>query len=189
MSAFLLPLLKEYVIGELITVEPTCKCGRLVHFAGILITVTDESLAKIFQERFSEVPHWKIVLNTLNSNPFLGSPNIPTRTINFLDRMNCVPETATLDADDEQAHPTNYGHAHFTAGDMTITTVLTSWSAVGNAKVAFKLIGSAVRTCLVARHLALANNIEPTTGFVSDCFLRQLLEVLKTLLETALPVS
>jgi hypothetical protein len=72
----------------------------------------------------------------------------------------------------------NWGHAQFTAGDLTIRTVLVDWEAVGSSSTAFKLIVAAIRTCKVARAFCSAKGRSSMT-FLADDFLELLLKQLQ----------
>lgn len=107
------------------------------------------------------------------SNLADGTPS--KDAIAFLDRIaNADPADPTYGEDDLDS---GWGHNQFVGGAMTITTTLTSWSAIGNVDFACKLIAAAIRTCQVARHLCFKKKLTPMS-YLSDCYLENLLDVL-----------
>jgi len=97
----------------------------------------------------------------------------PTHTLDFISRI----ETANPSGVSEDESGSNWGHYQFTAGSMTITTVLQSWESVGSTEVACRLIASTIKTCKVARHICFERGIKPS-GYISDAYLENLIDVL-----------
>jgi hypothetical protein len=86
----------------------------------------------------------------------------------FLERIETAdPNSPDLSDDDNNE---SWGHYQFTSGQMTCSSVLTSWSSVGGTKGACRLIAAAIKTCKVARHICFSRAIEPTS-YLSDVYL------------------
>ncbi|KAI0037341.1 hypothetical protein FA95DRAFT_1614314, partial [Auriscalpium vulgare] len=122
------------------------------------------------------------LLQEAGPNLDLGQPS-PELTA-FLERI----ESADPNAPDlkEENKNESWGHYQFTAGSLTCDTVFTSWSAVGNPRVACQLIAGAVRTCKVARSLCFLNKVEPKS-YLSDVYLEHVIEKLYKTAQDAAP--
>ena len=91
------------------------------------------------------------------------SPNMTA----FLKRIESAdPNDDSID-DDEKG--VSWGHYQFTAGNMQYSTVITSWKAVGNTKIACWLIAAAVRTSMVAKYICKKQRL-PTTALLSNIY-------------------
>lgn len=113
------------------------------------------------------------------SSTFNGQPCGATRAL--LTRIESAdPVAPDIDEDDTNL---GWGHIQFTAGGMTLSTVIRSWENVGNVATAYRLLAAAVKTCRVARHLCFLNNVVATGGFLSDSYLRNLVEIIWDMLK------
>jgi hypothetical protein len=144
-------------------------------------------------QEFSNIPHLPACLELLQkvskSAAFDGQPC--SSTLALLTRIESADPTAPdIDEDDTNL---GWGHVQFTVGGITLSTVIRSWENIGNVPTAFCLLAAAVKTCRVARHLCFTNNIIVTTGFLSDSYLRNLVEIIWDMLKAvrflSLPTS
>ena len=104
----------------------------------------------------------------------------------FLSRItDANPNGPDLSEDDSDA---NWGHHQFTAGRLTISAVLENWDAVGSCEVACALLGAALKTCKVARHLCFERNIS-ATSYLSDAYLQNVVSKLWDIWKAAGGVS
>jgi len=93
----------------------------------------------------------------------------------FLNRIEAAdPNSSEIEEDDSNA---SWGHWQFTAGGLTITTVIQDWTCVGDVDMACKLLAAAIRTCKVARHICLERDIT-SHSFLSDAYLNNMVEQL-----------
>jgi hypothetical protein len=93
----------------------------------------------------------------------------------FLKRIESAdPNDDSID-DDEKG--VSWGHYQFTAGNMQCSTVITSWKAVGNTKIACRLIAAAVKTSMVAKYICKKQRL-PTTALLSYIYVEKVIEVL-----------
>lgn len=94
----------------------------------------------------------------------------PSQTLNFISRIeDADPNDPDLDEDNSGL---SWGHRQFTAGSMTCSTVIMTWSDIGNTDTACKLISEAIRTSRVARFFWSKGNPGPptTSTFLSDTY-------------------
>jgi len=118
----------------------------------------------------------------MEKNPTFNSQPPSTEMEQFIARIETSdPNSTELAEDDSNA---NWGHYQFTAGSMTVQTVLTSWSSVGNTETARKLIAAAIRTCKTARFICFQRNVA-VTSYLSDIYLENILDRLWTLWKDA----
>ena len=80
---------------------------------------------------------------------------------------------------DEDNKYLGWGHDQFTAGGITPSTSLTCWQDVSNVSTAFKLAAAAIKTCREARLMCANAGTPKKTGFISDVYLAQILELLE----------
>lgn len=100
----------------------------------------------------------------------------------FLDRIQQAdPNSPEVEEDDTNE---SWGHQQFTAGCMTISSVLQSWASVGNAETACKLISATIKTCKVARQVCFKRGKAPRS-YLSDSYLENLGDRLWTLWQDA----
>ncbi|KAF8801426.1 hypothetical protein BYT27DRAFT_7115014 [Phlegmacium glaucopus] len=97
------------------------------------------------------------------------SDNVAT----FLNRIEAVdPNSSEIEEDDSNQC---WGHWQFTAGGLTITNVIRDWACVGGVNMACKLLAATIRTCKVAHHICLEQNIT-SSSFLSDVYLNNMVE-------------
>lgn len=106
--------------------------------------------------------------------------------------MESADPNAIIDEDDTNI---SWGHAAFTTGELTFSSVLSSvnnWVAVGKVFAA-RIIAGAIKTCLVARHVCCVNGIPDPPSYLSDSYLENILDKLWQLwlnnAVSALPLS
>jgi hypothetical protein len=116
------------------------------------------------------------------NNPTFNSKPPSTEMLQFIARIETSdPNSTELAEDDSNA---SWGHYQFTAGSMTVQSVLTSWSSVGNTETACKLIAAAIKTCKVARFICFQRNIAGDI-YLSDIYLENIVDRLWTLWKDA----
>lgn len=110
----------------------------------------------------------------LNGNP---SPT----ALQFIERIEAAdPNAPDIDEDDTNI---GWGHNQFTSGSLTCRSVLRTWVDIGNVKSAYRLLAASLKTCLVARHLCFTNKIPVSGSYLSDSYLREVVEILWELRE------
>ncbi|EGN97576.1 hypothetical protein SERLA73DRAFT_75241 [Serpula lacrymans var. lacrymans S7.3] len=102
------------------------------------------------------------------------SPGPPSSLmLEFIERIERAdPNSPEFDEDD---HGVSWGHHQFTSGSMTSSSVLTSWTAIGNCETARRLIAATIKTCKVARHICFQEKILSLT-FLADNYLNNILK-------------
>ena len=102
------------------------------------------------------------------ASPNFKSSEPSNKVTAFLKRIEAAdPNSSEIGEDDSNQ---SWGHWQFTAGNMTITTVLKNWACIGNVEMACKLLAATIWTCKVARHICHERNIT-ASGFLSDAYL------------------
>ena len=122
----------------------------------------------------------------MEANPNFKKAVAPSLTTDFLARIKDADSSSPDISEDDNG--SNWGHLQFTAGSMTITTILQSWEAVASTEMARRLIAAAIKTCKAVRCICLEQGIRTTT-YLSDMYLRNLVEVLWALWKNAGGVS
>lgn len=93
----------------------------------------------------------------------------------FVARIDTAnPNSVDISEDDNNA---SWGHIQFTAGNLTCSSVLTSWESVGGCATACKLLAVALKTCKIARHICFERNII-SDMYLSDIYLENVVETL-----------
>ncbi|KAF9521404.1 hypothetical protein CPB83DRAFT_900768 [Crepidotus variabilis] len=138
----------------------------------------DKTVSALKEALFIEFPTIVNVENLFNAmavSQDLAS-SLPSEDLRaVIDRIEAAdPNSPSLEEDDTNA---SWGHRQFTAGNITWRTALTSWAAVGSNSVACELIGSAIKTCRVARLLCFHRR-ETASSFLADCYLENIIDKL-----------
>jgi hypothetical protein len=140
-------------------------------------------LTVIFSSKdFSSIPHALDLVNSLNGT----SSTLPSDDVAaFLERIESAdPDSPDFSEDDQNQ---SWGHWQFTSGNMTCSTVLTSWDHIG-ITTARRLIAAAVKTCKVARHICFERGIN-SSSYLSDAYLENVVELLWKLKQADSQVS
>lgn len=115
------------------------------------------------------------LLGALKENPTFTAGDPSIGFLQYLERI----ETADPQAfdEDEDNLGSNWGHYQFTAGALTCTRVIDSWTSIGSPLYAHRLLAAALTTCIVARWLC--RDIDPQPSFyLSDDYLVRFAELL-----------
>src|SRR6266700_254209 len=119
------------------------------------------------------IPHAIALLDAMAASPDFKSSILSDNVAAFLNRIEAAdPNSSEIGEDDSNQ---SWGHWQFTAGGLTITTVIQDWACVGDVDMACKLLAAAIRTCKVARHICLERNIT-SCNFLSDAYLNNMVE-------------
>lgn len=126
------------------------------------------------------------ILNALNASPTFTSGEPSQLFVSFLDRIErAVPSPEDGEDDTNES----WGHSQFTAGKLTLTSVIESWASVGSPAYARRLIAAAVTTCRVARWLCKSQMSTLPAFYVSDNYLNDTCSLLWTCWKSASGVS
>ena len=117
------------------------------------------------------------LLTEMQDNPEFSFEEPSSYMTAFLKRIESADPNDDFIDDDEKG--VSWGHYQFTAGDMQCSTVITSWKAVGNTKIACRLIAAAVRTSMVAKYICKKQQL-PTTSLLSYHYVEKVIEALCT---------
>ena len=113
----------------------------------------------------------------MQDNPEFSYGEPSANMMAFLRRIESAdPNDNSID-DEEKG--VSWGHYQFTAGNMQCSTVVTSWKAVGNTKIACRLIAATVRTSMVAKYICEKQRL-PTTSLLSYIYVEKVIEALCT---------
>lgn len=164
-------------------------CSTYPHInltTGPCLGCTKQMLSDELAENFPLVQNAADLLDAMASHPRFGGGNPSDNLLSFLTWIETAdPNSTDFSEDDTNA---SWGHSQFTTGNLTWSTVLISWSDVGNCGVACQLIAAAIKTCKVARHLCFERQILPGS-YLSNIYLEQIVEVLWRLWKDAGGVS
>ncbi len=116
-----------------------------------------------------------MLLQELNHEHSKHNGDPSTNLLQFIDRIEC---TDPLAEDDEDNTNLSWGHSQFTSGGLTCSSVLGSWSAVGNVSTAFRLLAAAVKTAKVARQLCFIRGISNTGHYLADAYIENIVDLL-----------
>jgi hypothetical protein len=126
-----------------------------------------------FSQHFPSLSCAINLLIAIEANPNFISDKPSDEFIVFLERLeNADPNAPDLSDDDSNA---GWGHYQYTAGGLTISTMLVSLKSIGSSEMALKLLAAALKTCKVARHVCFERNLDPSS-FISDTYLQILVE-------------
>jgi hypothetical protein len=104
-----------------------------------------------------------------------GKPS--EKVVMLLERLQFAdPGSPDIDEDNSCQ---SWGHDQFTAGFISPTSSLTTWQDVGDVTTAFKLMAAGLKTCEEARLMCANAGAPKTTGFISDDFLKQTLDLIE----------
>lgn len=132
------------------------------------------------------MPQGLDLLKAMKDQPNFGDGQPSGELLQFIERIeNADPNSEDLSEDDTNA---SWGHYQLTAGNLKLTTVLTSWATTGGPPTACKLITVIIQTCKVARHLCFTRGID-VGSYLSDIYLDNALDRLWMLWREAGGVS
>ena len=104
-----------------------------------------------------------------------GKPSDKVATL--LERLqSAAPGSPDIDEDNSCQ---SWGHYQFTAGFISPTSSLTTWQDVGDVATAFKLVAAGLKICEEARLMCANAGAAKTTGFISDDYLKQTLDLIE----------
>ena len=110
----------------------------------------------------------------MNMQPTFEQGNPSEKVVILLDRLQFAdPGSPDIDEDNSCQ---SWGHDQFTAGGITPTSSLTTWQDVGNVTTAFKLVAAALKICQEARLMCTNVGASKSDGFISDIYLKQVLD-------------
>ncbi|KAI0938388.1 hypothetical protein AcV5_000080 [Taiwanofungus camphoratus] len=113
---------------------------KSIDFAFIQVDLTLENLIMILAAEFPHFINGLELLNAMKLSPTFGIGAPLPQVLAFIERVECAnPNTPDLSPDNTG---TSWGHCQFTAGDMTLTSVLTSWNSIGTINAACRLIAA-----------------------------------------------
>lgn len=122
------------------------------------------------------------LLDAMEATPGFKSGPPAANVLAFLARIDDAdPNSLDIGEDDSNA---SWGHQQFTSGNLTCSTVLTSWSAVGSCETASRLIAAALKTCRVARQICFERKINTDT-YLSDIYFEKVVDILWDLWKAA----
>ena len=146
--------------------SPRCFFKRLIGWFLIL----DE-----FSQIQPPIPHAIALLDAMAASPDFKSSTPSDNVAAFLNRIDAAdPNSSEIREDDTNE---SWGHWQFTAGSLTITTVIQDWACVGGVNMACRLLAAAIRTCKAARQICHERDIT-SNSFLSDAYLNNMVDQL-----------
>jgi len=128
-----------------------------------------------FLRKKPPIPRAIALLDAMATSPDFKSSTPSDNVTAFLNRIEAAdPNSSEIGEDDSNE---SWGHWQFTAGGLTISTVIQNWACVGGVGTACKLLAAAIQTCRVARHICLERDIT-SSNFLSDAYLNNMVEQL-----------
>ncbi|KAL4261227.1 hypothetical protein AB1N83_011048 [Pleurotus pulmonarius] len=115
------------------------------------------------------------LLDAMEHAPTHGGQGFPSSEAKALLARVKTADPDCIDNEDDLYE--SWGHWQWTSGSLTIGTVITSWSAVGNTDMARQLIAAALATSKAARLLCLDHTPKPTS-YLNDMYIDRLLSTL-----------
>ncbi|KAF9458868.1 hypothetical protein BDZ94DRAFT_1330631 [Collybia nuda] len=164
-----------------ISVSPLC--AFISFFYNFTTTYTFPAVTNlndIFLQEFPSMKATPLLINhitkiaTTKKNPREPSSEV-TMFISRIEGAN--PNSPELIEDDTNA---GWGHHQFTAGSLTISTVLVSWDAISSVSTACKLISATIKTCQVARYMCNKQGINLEL-YMSNAYLDRIVDKLTDL--------
>lgn len=139
---------------------------------------TDGALTATFASEFPSLIDGLNLIRSMNAMPTFKQGKPSEKVTTLLDRIQFAdPSSPDYNEDDLGS---SWGHSQFTAGDLNLSSSLTSWQDVGSVAIAFKLVAAALKTCREARLMCANAGTPKTTGFISDVYLEKTLEFLQS---------
>jgi hypothetical protein len=190
----------SFVDISFIQVQPSCKFALLILFSCAHKLLVEDLLRMyitLFPYQFAynpvgfmsadfpSIPHAVDLLEAMKQSPTFQDGPPSDQLIAFIDQVENADSNSDVSEDDDNM---SWGHYQFTAGGVTLTSVLTSWESTGGPKTACKLIAVAIQTCRVARHLCHMRGIR-AGSYLSDAYLENVVDRLWTLWKKAGGVS
>ena len=129
-----------------------------------------------FNLEFKHIPGDTLkLLQEMNLEHSEHNSNPSADILHFIDRIERADPSTE---DDEDNMNLSWGHSQFTSGGLTCSSVLVSWSAVGNVSTAFRLLAAAVKTAKVARQLCFTQGISDAGHCLADAYIENIIELL-----------
>jgi hypothetical protein len=138
--------------------------------------ILDDGLQVQFNSEFNHIPGDILkLLQEMNHEHSEHNGDPSADILQFIDCIECADPSAE---DDEDNMNLSWGHSQFTSGGLTCSSVLVSWSAVGNISTAFRLLAAAVKTAKVARQLCFTQGISDMGRCLADAYIENIIELL-----------
>ena len=103
----------------------------------------------------------------------------PSENITVLLEHVEFADPSSLDFDDDNKGST-WGHYQFTAGCISPLSSLTTWQDIGSVTITFRLVAAALKTCQEAWVMCAGTGVSMTGGYLSNVYLEQIIEHLKS---------
>ncbi|KAF7763952.1 hypothetical protein Agabi119p4_8489 [Agaricus bisporus var. burnettii] len=109
---------------------------------------TYENLRRVLQNEYGTIQNARQLLNAMEASTDVNHQEPSPEVVEFVKQIEEADPSAEFSEDDRNE---GWGHYQFTAGELTCSSVLRNWRAIGNTGMARRLIAAAVKTCRVAR--------------------------------------
>ncbi|KAF7964869.1 hypothetical protein HWV62_2087 [Athelia sp. TMB] len=117
------------------------------------------------------------LLDALEANSMFATSDPSPEFLEFLERIETADPQAFNETEDEDNLGSNWGHYQYTAGKLTLTSVIKTWASVGSPSYAIRLLAASLTTCNVARWLCRTHSVPPSC-YLSDNYLAELAALL-----------
>ncbi|PPQ79450.1 hypothetical protein CVT24_010070 [Panaeolus cyanescens] len=174
------------------TIQPDLEAAALlassqVDISAAAVSPSLSNLLTLFTSKYSYIKNGAPLLRLLQQRDQLERTD-PSKlhsaspdTLLFISQItNANPNDPTLDEDNSDG---NWGHYQFTAGSLTISAVLVTWTSIGSASVACQLLAAALKTRRAAEQICLHRRKRPSS-YLSDIYLELMVDKIHSLLLT-----
>ena len=142
-----------------------------------MLAPTDRVLTAILTSEFPSLSKSSDFLRSMSAHSSFKQGETSEKVSTLLERVQSAdPGSPEIDEDNRKQ---GWGHDQFTAGGLSPSTSLTCWQDVGSVSTAFQLVATAIKTCQEARLMCANAGSPKTSGYISDAYLAQVLELLE----------
>ncbi|KAH9024041.1 hypothetical protein EDB83DRAFT_2320137 [Lactarius deliciosus] len=159
---------------EVINAEPEPTSTNL---CPVFVDLSADNLITVLTSNFPSVTNAASLIRSMNAQASFkqGKPSINVTAL--LERVQFA-DLGSLDIDEDNTCQ-SWGHDLFTAGGISLSSSLTTWEDVGSIATAFKLVAAALKMCQEARLMCVNTGTPKIDGFISDIYLKKILECLE----------
>lgn len=115
------------------------------------------------------------VLSSMKMSPSFSTGEPSPSALELLNNIQSADPHSDLYSEDD--HGASWGHAQYTSGSLTLTTVLLSWASLGSVDTALRFIAAGAQTVKMAKHICFVDNL-PDSSPLALYYLQNTLELI-----------
>ncbi|KAJ3476910.1 hypothetical protein NLI96_g10825 [Meripilus lineatus] len=115
------------------------------------------------------------VLSSMKMSPSFSTGEPSPSALELLNNIQSADPHPDLYSEDD--HGASWGHAQYTSGSLTLTTVLLSWASLGSVDTALRFIAAGAQTVKMAKHICFVDNL-PDSSPLALRYLQNTLELI-----------